>query len=328
MTVLSARDPGLAERHRFRAAEALPWLCAIAWFFLLPDYLTLGYQILIWIIFALSLDLILGYTGIVTLGHAAFFGTGAYTAGLMSVHLHWNEPITELIAAMAVAALVGFVSGWMVLRTKSLTLVMLTLATTILLQETGNYFGHFTGGADGLRDVHIDPIFGLFKFDLWGQVGYIYCLVVLAILFVVTRALVHSPFGQSLRGIRENQLRMPAIGAPVPRELLTVYTISAAMAGAAGALLTQTSEFTALETFSFGRSGDVLVILILGGTGRLYGAFIGAFIYVILQDQLAKLSPTYWLFGIGLVLVLTIVFAPRGLLGLMEDAARKLGWWR
>ena len=318
----------LDRRHRFMPAEALPWLLAIAWYFLLPSYLTLGYQIIIWILFALSLDLILGYAGIVTLGHAAFFGVGAYTAGLLSVHLHWNEPITQVVAAMAVAALVGAASGWMVLRTRSLTLVMLTLATTILLQETGNLFESVTGGADGLRDVKIDPVFGLFKFDLWGRTGFLYCLAVLFVLFLVTRAIVHSPFGQSLRGIRENQLRMPALGAPVPRELLAVYAISAAMAGAAGALLTQTSQFTALETLSFTRSGDVLVILILGGTGRLYGAFIGATIYVIVQDQLAKLSPTYWLFGLGLVLVLTVVFAPRGLLGLMEDATVRLGRWR
>jgi branched-chain amino acid transport system permease protein len=324
MTPVAAPARGLSERHRFRVAEALPWIAAIAWYFLLPDYLTLGAQIMIWIIFALSLDLILGYTGIVTLGHAAFFGTGAYTAGLLSVHWHWNEPITELLAAMAVAAVVGAISGWMVLRTRSLTLVMLTLATTILLQETGNYFGGFTGGADGLRNVTIDPIFGAFNFDLWGRTAFWYCLAVLFVLFLITRAIVHSPFGQSLRGIRENQLRMPALGAPVPAELLAAYTISAAMAGAAGALLTQTTQFTALETFSFGRSGDVLVLLILGGTGRLYGAFIGAFIYVILQDQLAKLSPTYWLFGIGLVLVLTVVFAPRGLLGLIEDAGARL----
>jgi branched-chain amino acid transport system permease protein len=165
-------DRGLIDRHRFKPAEALPWLVAIAWYFLLPDYLTLGYQIMIWILFALSLDLILGYAGIITLGHAAFFGTGAYAAGMMSVHLHWNEPISELLVAMAAAALVGAVSGWMVLRTKSLTLVMLTLATTILLQETGNMFESLTGGADGLRDVKIDPIFGAFRFDLWGRTGY------------------------------------------------------------------------------------------------------------------------------------------------------------
>jgi branched-chain amino acid transport system permease protein len=326
MTSIAAS--GLSTRHRFMPAEALPWLLAIAFYFFFEDYLTLGYQVLIWILFALSLDLILGYAGIVTLGHAAFFGAGAYTAGLMSVHLKWNEPITELIAAMIVAAILGVVSGWMVLRTRSLTLVMLTLATTILLQETGNVFESVTGGADGLRGVEIDPIFGLFRFDLWGRTGYWYCLAVLFVLFLVVRAIVHSPFGQSLRGIRENQIRMPAIGTPVPAELLTVYAISAAIAGAAGALLTQTSQFAALETFSFTRSGDVLVILILGGAGRLYGAFIGAFIYVIVQDQLAKLSPTYWLFGLGLVLVLTVVFAPRGLLGVMEDAARKLGWWK
>jgi branched-chain amino acid transport system permease protein len=316
----------LLTRHRFAAVEALPWLLALGALWVFPSYLTLGSQILIMILFAMSLDLILGYAGIVSLGHAAFFGAGAYTAGILSAKLGWSEPLTGLAAAAAVAALVGAISGWFILRTRGLTLLMLTLATTIMLKEIANQWEGLTGGDNGLQGISIDPILGQFEFDLYGQTAFVYCLAVLFLLFLFARALIYSPFGQSLRGIRENQLRMPAIGAPVPRQLLAIYTISAAMAGVAGALLAQTTEFVALQTLSFERSGDVLIILILGGTGRLYGAFLGSAVYMLLQDQLAKTSPTYWLFGLGLVLVLVVLFARRGLLGLLEDAWQKI--WR
>jgi branched-chain amino acid transport system permease protein len=310
----------LLTRHRFSAVEALPWLLALATLWAFPSYLTLGSQILIMILFALSLDLILGYAGIVSLGHAAFFGVGAYTAGILAARLGWSEPLTGLVAAAAVAAVAGTVTGWFILRTRGLTLLMLTLATTIMLKEIANQWESVTGGDDGLRGISIDPILGRFEFDLYGQTAYLYCLAVLFVLFLFARALIYSPFGQSLRGIRENQLRMPAIGASVPRQLLAIYTVSAALAGVAGALLAQTTEFVALQTLSFERSGDVLVILILGGTGSLYGAFLGSAAYMLLQDQLAKTSPTYWLFGLGFVLVLVVLFARRGLLGLLADA--------
>ncbi|MGE3936808.1 MAG: branched-chain amino acid ABC transporter permease [Rhodospirillaceae bacterium] len=311
----------LRRRHGFTAAEALPWILAVAAFFVFPGYLTLGVQVLIMILFALSLDLILGYAGIITLGHAAFFGLGAYTAGILSVQ-GWGEPISGLVLAAAVAGIVGLISGWAILRTSGLTLLMLTLSLAELLRELANEQEHYTGGDDGLRGISMDPLLGVFEFDLFGETAYIYCLVVLFLLFLVTRAIVHSPFGQSLTGIRENVRRMHAVGAPVQWRLITAYGISAAMAGVAGALLAQTTEYVGLQFLSFVRSGDVLIVIILGGVGRLYGAFIGAPIYMVLQDQLAKQSPEYWLFGIGLVLVLTVMFAPRGFLGLIQDAAR------
>jgi branched-chain amino acid transport system permease protein len=313
----------LLSRHRMRAMEYLPWLVALAAFFVFPDFLQLGSQILIMILFALSLDLILGYAGIISLGHAAFFGTGAYVAGMLSAHAGWSEPLTGLIAAAAAAAVVGLISGWFILRTRDLTLLMLTMALTILLQEFANEQEDYTGGDDGLSGVSMDPVLGLFEFDLVGQTAYLYVLAVLAAMFVLVRAMVYSPFGQSLRGIRENVKRSSAVGTPVPRELLTVYTISAAIAGVAGALLAQTTEFVALETLSFERSGDVLIMLILGGTGRLYGAFLGATVYMILQDWLAKLSPEFWLFGVGLLLVLTVLFARNGLMGLGGDLVER-----
>jgi branched-chain amino acid transport system permease protein len=312
----------LLRRHRMQWPELLPWAMALAVFFIFPDRMTFGSQVLIMVLFALSLDLILGYAGIVTLGHAAFFGIGAYTVGLGAARFGWTEPISGLFAAAIISALVGLISGWFLLRYRGLTLLMLTLATAIMLQETGNLRSDISGGYDGLPGLEFKPLFGLFGYDLYGHTIYLYALTVLAIVFFFVRRIVYSPFGQALTGIRENVRRMHAIGSPVHRRLVTVYTIAAAIAGVAGALFTQTNAYVTLTVFEFDNSAKVMVMLILGGTGRLYGAFAGAVVYMVLEDHLSKLSPTFWQFGIGLLLVLAVLFARRGLLGLLEDAGR------
>ena len=308
--------------HRFYLAEALPWILMIAVYFLFPDRVTFGTQVLIAIMFTLSLDLILGYAGIVTLGHAAFFGIGAYTVALLSARLHWGEPISALVAGALLAALAGLISGWFLLRYRGLTLLMLTLATAILVQELGNYRSDITGGYDGVPGMEIWPLLGLFENDLFGRTYYIYVAVLLLLILYVIRRIVYSPFGQALTGIRENVRRMHAIGSPVHRRLVASYTLAAAIAGAAGALFAQSTAYATLGVFDFDNSAKVMVMLILGGAGRLYGAFVGAPIYMILEDNLAKLSPAFWQFGIGLLLVLTVLFARRGLLGIAEDASR------
>jgi len=312
----------MGRRHRFHLAEALPWILMIAVYFLFPDRVTFGTQVLIAIMFTLSLDLILGYAGIVTLGHAAFFGIGAYTVALLSARLHWGEPISALLAGALLAALAGFISGWFLLRYRGLTLLMLTLATAILVQELGNYRSDITGGYDGVPGMEIWPLLGLFENDLFGRTYYIYVAVLLLLIFYVIRRIVYSPFGQALTGIRENVRRMHAIGSPVHRRLVASYTLAAAIAGVAGALFAQSTAYATLGVFDFDNSAKVMVMLILGGAGRLYGAFVGAPIYMILEDNLAKLSPAFWQFGIGLLLVLTVLFARRGLLGMAEDAVR------
>ncbi|HEX7969165.1 MAG TPA: branched-chain amino acid ABC transporter permease, partial [Stellaceae bacterium] len=280
----------LLRGHRLRLPEALPWLAAIAAFFAFPDYLSLGSQIVINILFALSLDLILGYAGIVTLGHAAFFGVGAYTAGLLAAH-GWGEPLSGLVVAGAVAGLVGLLSGAIILRTRGLTLLMLTLMIAVMLQEAANKAGKITGGADGLQGMEVWPVLDLFRFDLYGRTAFLYCLAVLFLGWLGARRIVHSPFGRSLTGIRENEARMHAIGSPVFRRRLTIYAIAAALAGISGAMLAQTTQFVALEVLSFERSGQVLIMLILGGVGRLYGAFIGVPLYMVLQDRFQQADP-------------------------------------
>lgn len=308
----------LIRRHRWRPMEALPWLAAVAAFFVFPDYMALGTQVLIAVLFALSLDLILGYAGIVTLGHAAYFGVGAYAAGMLSAHGGWTEPVSTLVFAGACAAVVGLASGWVLLRYRGLTLLMLTLAVAILMQELANAAEPWTGGFDGLTGIAFDPVLGVFDNDLWSHHYYWYALAVLALAFYAARRIVYSPFGQALVGIRENVGRMHAVGAPVHRRLVTVYTISAAMAGVAGGLFAELNVYVTLDVLDFSRSGAVMIMIILGGSGRLYGAFVGATVYTILEDELAKISPEFWEFGVGLVLVLTVLFVRGGLLGLWD----------
>lgn len=321
---MSAADEAIdafARRHRYHPLEALPWAAALMAYVLFPSYLPLGSQILATILFALSADLVLGYAGIVTLGHAAFFGTGAYTAGILAAH-GWGEPITGLLAAALAAALIGFLSGLVVLRTTGLTLLMQTLVVATLLHELANKASGVTGGDDGLQGMNVWPIFGVLPFDLFGRTAYVYCLVVLFLCWWLARRIVHSPFGRSLTGIRENVLRMHAIGAPVVRRRLVIYTISAAIAGVAGALIAQTTSFVGLGVLSLDRSGGVLIMLILGGVGRLYGAFIGVPLYMIAQDRFSEVQPVYWYFWIGLLMVLVVIFARGGVLGLLERLRR------
>jgi branched-chain amino acid transport system permease protein len=316
----------LARRDRFKVAEALPWALAIAAYFAFPNQMVLGGQTLIMILFALSLDLVLGYAGIVTLGHAAYFGLGAYSAALLITDLGWSEPISGLIAAAIVAAIAGFLSGAILLRYRGLALLVLTLSTTIMLQQLGNLFRDFTGGYDGIPGVNIAPLFGIFEYDLYGHTYYLYCLGVLAVSFYVVRRIVYSPFGAALVGIRENVGRMHALGSPVHWRLVIAYAISAGIAGIAGALFAQTNTLVTLGVFDFDQSAAVLMMLILGGTGWLYGAFIGAVLYMVLQNELAKASPEFWQFGIGLILIAVVLLARRGVFGRIADLGRLLPW--
>lgn len=299
---------------RWRAIEIVFWLATLLPFWLFPTYLSLASQIAITALFALSLDLILGYAGIVSLGHAAFFGLGAYTAGLLSKFV-WGDPIAGLAAAAVVAGLAGFISSFVVSRFRHLTLIMITLGFGLLLKEAANSAHWLTGGSDGLQGVAIKPLLGLFKFDLYGYTAYGYALAVLFVLFLFTRRLINSPFGLALRGIRENFVRMPAIGADSRAHIRKVYTISAIIAGIAGAMLAQTTETVALEVLSFERSADVVVMLVLGGAGRLYGGLIGAAVFMIARDQFSGIAPQFWYFWIGVLLVVVVMLLPNGILG-------------
>jgi branched-chain amino acid transport system permease protein len=310
---------GLIARHRLRWWEPAPWFLALGFYFAFPSYLAFGTDLLVAILFALSLDLALGYAGIITLGHAAFFGVGAYAVGLMAFHGNWYEPITGLLFAAAIAAVVGFGSGLALLRTQGLTLLMLTLCTMSLLEGAANLGHVYTGSFDGLPSLPITPLFGSFEFDpLWPRTQFIYALVILLLCFVFVRILIYSPYGQSLTSIRENMLRMHAVGSPVRWRLLSCYTISAAIAGIAGGLWAQTNAYVNLSSLSVDRAAAVLIMLILGGYGRLYGAFVGAAAYMVLAHFLARFYPIAWQLGLGLLLIAIALFARNGILGIGE----------
>ena len=298
------------------------WLLPVAAFFALPGYLVLGSQILIAALFAMSLDLVLGYAGIVSLGHAAFFGIGAYTAGLLSVH-GWGEPLTGLAAAAAIAGIAGLASSELIVRGADLTRLMVTLGVGLLLYEAANRAAGLTGGVDGLSGVATWKLLGIFPFDMQGRTAYAYSLAVLLLAYALLRRVTASPFGLSLRGIRENRERMPALGAPVARRLVAAYTLGAALAGVAGALLAQTTQFVGLDTLAFNRSAELLIMLVLGGTGRLYGGIVGAAVFMIAQDYLSGINPVYWQFWLGLLLVAFVFFARGGILGALEALATR-----
>ena len=303
-----------ARRHRFKWYEAIPWIAALAAYFVFDSYHALGAQIFATILFALSLDLLIGFAGIVTLGHAAFFGVGAYAAGIMAAN-GWQEPLSQLVVAAGAASVVGFASGLIVLRTAGLTLLMQTLVVVALLQELANKWSTVTGGSDGLLGMKIDPVFGLFRFDLFGDTAYVYCLAVLFIGWLIARNIVYSSFGRSLTGIRENTNRMHALGAPVEGRKIAIYTISAALAGVAGALIAQTTALVGLNTLALSKSGELIIMLVIGGVGQLYGAFIGVPLYMIAQDRFSQIDPIFWYFWIGLFMIFVVVFARGGVLG-------------
>lgn len=307
MTALSDVSSHAMAGARWRVSEVAFWGLALACAFLFPSRYLIMTDIVRLGLFALSLDLILGYAGIVSLGHAAFFGVGAYSAGLLALHGIISEPVIALVAAGLVAAVLGFLTSFLVIRGVDLTRLMVTLGIALLLEALAERFSDITGGTDGLQGIEMQPILGLFAFDMFGKTGLFYSLIVLFILFLLARRVVHSPFGLSLRSIRNNPLRAAAIGIPVNRRLIAVYTLAAFYAGVAGALFTQTTALASLDVFSFERSADLMLVLVIGGTGYLYGGLIGAVVFKMLQELFQSLTPQYWLFWIGLVLVVIVM---------------------
>ncbi len=291
---------------RMRPWEPVLWLLAFAAPLLLPGHALIVNEIAIVALFAVSLDLVLGYTGIVSLGHAAFFGMGAYSAALFAKHV-MPDPLAGLAFGVATATLLGAIGSLTVMRGTDLTRLMVTLGVGLIMMELANKLDWLTGGADGLQGVIVGPVLGQFEFDLFGKTAAWYSLTVLLLCFVLARRLVHSPLGASFQAIRDNRLRAGAIGIPVNRRIAIAYTIAAALAGAAGALLAQTTAFASLDVFDFHRSADVMLILIVGGTGWLYGGVAGAIVFKLMHDLLSSITPQYWTFWLGLFLVVLVL---------------------
>ncbi len=291
---------------RWRLIEIVFWLAVVVLIFALPSRALLINEILIAGLFALSLDLILGYAGILSLGHAAFFGIGAYGAGIIA-NAGIAEPLLGLVLASLIAGALGLITAPLLLRGADLTRLMVTLGICLMLGELANRNSWATGGADGLN-LELTPIFGLFPIGFTGQRNAaLYSLIVLFVLFVVARRLVQSPFGLSVRALKENRLRAGALGISAPRRLIAIYALAATFAGAAGALVAQTTQIVSLDVFDFHRSADVMLMLIIGGAGYLYGGIIGAAFFIALKDGVASATPVYWEFWIGLLLVALVL---------------------
>ncbi|MDW5442035.1 branched-chain amino acid ABC transporter permease [Polaromonas sp. SM01] len=303
----------LLNKSRWKAWEPLLWLLAFAAPVALPSHAMLISEIAIVALFAISLDLILGYTGIVSLGHAAFFGLGGYAAALFA-KLVMPDPLVGLAVGIVVATLMGALFSLTIMRGSDLTRLMVTLGAGLILMELANKLDWLTGGADGLQGVVMGPVLGRFEFDLTGRTAAYYSLTVLLIFFLLMRRIVHSPFGATLTAIRDNRLRAMAIGIPVSSRLALSYTVAAGVAGAAGALLTQTTGFASLDLFEFHRSADVMLMLVVGGVGWLYGGIVGAVVFKLMQDTLSNITPQYWTFWIGLFLVVLVLVGRERLL--------------
>jgi branched-chain amino acid transport system permease protein len=291
---------------RMKAWEPVLWLLLFASPLAFPSNGAVITEIAIVALFAVSLDLVLGYTGIVSLGHAAFFGFGAYAAALLCKHVT-NDPHVGLLVAMVASAALGFAASFTILRGSDLTRLMVTLGLALILFELANKLDWLTGGIDGIQGLAFAPVLGQFEFDLAYRTASYYSLVVLLVLFLVARRIVHSPFGATLKAIRDNRLRAMAIGIPVHARLVAVYTIAAAMAGAAGALFTQTSGFSSINVFDMQKSADIMLVVVIGGVGWLYGGIVGAAGFTLLHHFISQITPQYWMFWLGLFLVVLVL---------------------
>ncbi len=296
----------ILSQGRWRWFEPLLWVLAFALPALLPGHALIVNEIAIVALFAVSLDLVLGYTGIVTLGHAAFLGFGAYCAALFAKFIH-PDPLLGLVVGVAAATVLGAVCSVTILRGSDLTRLMVTLGVALLLLELANKLDWLTGGSDGLQGVMMGPLLGRFEFDLYGQTAAWYSLTVLLLLFALARRWVQSPWGATLMAVRDNPLRAAAIGISVPSRLAVVYTLAAGVAGAAGALMAQTTGFASLDVFALERSADAVLMLVIGGVGWLYGGVLGAVVFKLMHDVISSITPQYWTFWMGLFLVVLML---------------------
>ena len=279
-----------------------------------PYYVGLVTKMMIFALFAMSLDLLLGYAGLASLGHAAFFGVSAYTIALLFLRAGIGGWIA-LPAALAAATVTGAVIAALALRARGSYFLMITFALAQVVWSVGFGWRSFTGGDDGMPGV-ARPNFG------WSLDGtesfYYFVLAVVGLATLLLAAIVKSPFGRALRGIRESELRMQALGYDVWRYQFVAFVLAAAFAGLAGALYAYFNRFVGPEYLHVIQSAEALIMVILGGAGTLIGPAIGAALIVFLEDYISSLTQ-HWLLVLGIIYVLVTLFAPRGLVGLVVD---------
>lgn len=292
-------------------------------YLLFPDNLALLTRIIGIALLVLSLDLVTGYCGVATLGHAALFGSGAYAAGIVSAHFGITDPLLMLLAGIAGGAIAGLVCGVVILRAHGLPQLVLSIALIHLFHEFANKASSWTGGSDGLSGISADPILGYFEFDLYGHTAYVFGVALLLIVFVLLRVLVRSPFGMLCRGIKEDPVRIASMGASPKAALMKIYVISGAVAGVGGALNAISTQVVGLDSLSFTLSAESLVMLVLGGTGSLFGALSGTIIFMLFEDYVSAANPFHWLTMVGALLIAVVLFAPKGLYGTVANMLQR-----
>lgn len=309
----------------FSAGRAWPYALIVgacgAVYFFYPDQLPLAARIAAMAIFVMSLDLVVGYGGLATLGHSALFGVGAYAAGLFAAHVSGN-PLLGLAVGAAFGALLALLSGTFLLRYEGLTFLMLTIAVSQIIQNLASKLRHWTGGEDGLSNFTIDKILGIASFDLEGRVAFLYCATVMLVCLVLMRFLMGSPFGLACLGIHQNRTRMVAIGSSIRSNLLRLYVWAGVFAGLSGALTAQVTQIVGLDSLGFELSADGLVMLVLGGVGSLYGAIAGTAIFMAVHHTAAAIDPYHWLFIIGGMLVFLVLFPREQLVQIFRKLVR------
>jgi branched-chain amino acid transport system permease protein len=281
-------------------------------YFIFPDSLALLTRIVAVALLVLSLDLITGYCGVASLGQAALFGAGAYAAGFACVHGGVTEPLTLVLVGAVAGSVAGAVMGAVMLRAQGLAQLVLSIAIVQLAHEAANKFTAYTGGSDGLAGLSVSPLFGVFEFDLWGRTAYLFGLALLVVVFVLLRFVVSSPFGMLCRGVRQDPVRVSAMGAFVFPVVLKMFVISGAVAGMGGALAAISTQVVGLDSDSFEHSANALVMLVLGGLGTLYGALVGTVVFMAFEHVVSAINPFHWLTMVGALLVAVVLVAPGG----------------
>jgi branched-chain amino acid transport system permease protein len=289
----------------------------ITGYWLLPDNLALLTRIIAIALLVLSIDLITGYCGVATLGQAALFGAGAYAAGIACVN-GVTEPLTLILIGAIAGAVAGLLMGTIMLRAHGLAQLVLSIAIVQLFHEAANKASTYTGGSDGLAGLTVSPVFGIFEFDLWGQTAYLFGLALLVVVFIALKFIVSSPFGMLCRGIKEDPIRIRAMGSNVFPVLLKMFVISGSVAGIGGALAAISTQVVGLDSVSFELSANSLVMLVLGGLGTLYGALVGTVIFMGFEHVVSAINPFHWMTMVGALLIGVVLAAPGGLSGLLE----------
>jgi branched-chain amino acid transport system permease protein len=320
-------EAGFLDNEYVRDAIFVAALLAAAYigFLVMPNMLALLTRMISIMLLVLALDLVTGYAGVATLGHATLFGAGAYAAGIAASQYGVSDPLLMLAVGAAAGAIAGLVCGAIILRGRGLTQLVLSIAIVQLAHEAANKGSSITGGSDGLSGIAPDPLFGMFRFDLFGRTAFWFAVALVVLVVVALRVVMRSPFGMLCRGIKEDPVRIQSLGISVNGTLLRLYLISGVVAGLGGALSAISTRVVGLDSLSFDLSANALVMLVLGGVGNLAGAVVGTVIFVLFENQVSVISPFHWLILVGLLLVAVVLFAPSGVTGLFARlfAARR-----